>query len=101
MKFIEPFTVFFHTLTRPFPSRDWYLSLGSTAVLGAVLIAIAVYFFIGIQSGAIIAPQGTEAPPSINISREGLQKTIGVYDVRVLNFESANYHTPDISDPSK
>jgi hypothetical protein len=91
MKLIAPVVHWFKGLSRPVPSRDWSAVLILLIVLGVSLIGGALYFYIGIQSGAIIAPQAppTTSPPSL--SRDQLSKVIGKYQQRATNYKAGNF----------
>lgn len=91
---------FFTSLTRPHPLRDWYIILSISGMLFVVLLSVALYFFIGLQSGAIIVPKDGGGITSPNVSREDLRSAIDAYDERRLNFESDNIGVPDVSNPA-
>lgn len=99
MKF--SFTALLEKLTNPYPMRDWYIAFFIALVAFGVLIGIALYLFIGIQSGAIIVPQEAAQKPPLNVSRESLTDTLEVYEERALNFETSNYPIPNIPDPAR
>jgi hypothetical protein len=101
MKYLAKIIGFFKTLGRPFPVRDWYITLSVAGILSLALIALSVYLFIGIQSGIIIAPKGGEQAPTINVSRENLNSTLEKYNARALNFEVGNYPVPNVGDPAR
>ena len=101
MGFITHIIDSLRALSRPFPMRDWSLIVAFAWFVAVALIGIAVYFFIGIQSGAIIVPHAEPSAPGVSVSREGLKKTLETYDTRKLNFDSGNIKAPDVSDPSR
>ena len=101
MEYLSRITQFLQKLTNPYPTRDWYIMLAIAALTALILIAIAVYFFIGIQSGFIIGSSSETEIPTQSLSREKIKQTLEVYEQRRVNFEAGNYAVPDVSDPSR
>lgn len=87
--------------TRPYPVRDWYIVLVLNGVLFVATLGIALYFFIGLQSGAIIVPKDGNDVPAPSVSRDDLNQVLEKYKERELNFESENIDTPDVNDPAR
>jgi hypothetical protein len=91
MKYLSSIVHWFTGLTRPVPSRDWHTVLVLILLLGAAVVGIALYFYLGLQSGAIIVPQAPThvSPPSV--SRDKLSKVLEVYQQRALNYNAGNF----------
>lgn len=88
MKYLVPVVRWFKGFSRPIPSRDWHVTLIVVVLVGVGMIGIALYFYIGIQSGAIIVPQAPphKSPPSV--SRDKLTEVLQVYEQRMLKYKA-------------
>lgn len=91
MNYLTPIFHWFKGLSRPVPSRDWHAVLVLIMLLGLAVVGVGLYFYIGLQSGAIIVPQTPVqvSPPSV--SRDKLSKVLEVYQQRALNYEAGNF----------
>lgn len=101
MEYLKIFSSVFHKLTNPYPLRDWYILLTGSAAIALVLIGIAIYFFVGIQSGFIIGERTDVDTKSPTVSREKLSQILETYEKRRVNFEAGNFSMPKVSDPSR
>lgn len=94
MKYLAPVVRFFVSLARPSPERDWRIVLAAALLLGAALIGNAIYFYVGLQSGAIIAPREPTRSPAPTLSRAELSRALDFYRARALNYEAGNIAVP-------
>lgn len=92
--------LFFSTLGRPAPLRDWLYVL---ILLGVALLSFtlyASYIFFGIESGSIINPTSSVPPSAKALTRGEVQNVLEAYRVRKLNYDANNFSTPPLSDPA-
>lgn len=90
MKYLAPIVMFLRSLTRPAPARDWLIAVLLALLTGLGMIAVAIYFYFGLETGAIIVPKAPErvSPPAV--SREALKQVLDAYHIRALNYQSGN-----------
>jgi len=101
MKYINQVLSFIRLLGRPFPLRDWYIAVGISFIVVAILILLATNFFFGIRSGSIITSLTDNGAPTPSVSRDALKNVLSAYEVRLTNYSEGNVRTPSASDPSR
>ena len=100
-RFLQKILGYIKQLSTPFPTRDWYVVLVFSIIVFSILLATALYFFIGIQSGVIITPKESEQIPTPSVSRESINSVLETYNEIKLNFDSGNVKVPDVSNPAR
>ncbi|PIR85254.1 hypothetical protein COU15_01655 [Candidatus Kaiserbacteria bacterium CG10_big_fil_rev_8_21_14_0_10_45_20] len=83
----------------PHPKRDWYVLLGGAVALGLLLIATALYLYVGLQSGVIFSASLEEDDSVPVVSREALQDIVSRFETVEVNYETGNIRTADVGDP--
>jgi hypothetical protein len=101
MRFLNHLTIVAQSLLTPQPARDWYLVLLLGICTGTALFGIALYLFLGIQIGFVIAPSAPPEESRTSVSRAGLEEALSQYQQRSTNFDAGYYASPDILDPSE
>jgi len=101
MNFLRSISRGIRSFSSPHPLRDWFVVLGALILLFLVFLSIAVYYFFGVRSGSIVGTEETELPRAARISRDDLEKTVAVYEMRRTNYDAGNFNAPDVSDPSR
>ena len=94
MKYLSIIMRFVLSLTRPAPSRDWHIILTVVGLLGATMVGVALYFYIGLETGALITPVAPREGPPPSLSREALSRVLKVYEQRAVNYDAGNIPTP-------
>jgi hypothetical protein len=91
MKYLSAIIHFFKSFARPVPARDWRVVIVVLMAVGVGLIGAGLYYYLGIQSGAIIVPESAphKSPPTV--SRDQLSKVLQEYEQRDVNYKSGNF----------
>ncbi len=89
------------SIMTPHPGRDWFVALLIVVLIGLGLAGVALYYFIGLESGAIASEGVGATTPTPSVSRADLEKVLTLYKTRALNYQSGNIRTPNVSDPAK
>ena len=86
-------------LGRPYPARDWLIICAIAGTVGVLGCALAIYMFLGVQTGSIVSG-GTEVPRApIPVSRDAIKTVLETYQARASNYASKTFAPVDLVDP--
>ena len=88
------------SITTPHPSRDWYGAVALALIVGLGLVGGAGYYFVGIQSGAIIVPARADTQPLPTISAPALNTIVAAYEARTVHYTDGTILATSAPDPA-
>ncbi len=91
MKYFHALLAWLKHFSRPNPSRDWYAVLGTALICGTATIVAGLYWYVGLQSGAVIVPMAPAHVSAPSVSRTQLSNVINEYQARALNYQAGNF----------
>lgn len=86
-------------LRRPYPARDWLVTLAVGGGLSVIGFALAAYIFLGVQTGSIVSGTTNTPRAPIPVSRDAIKTVLDTYQARANNFASKTFPPVDLSDP--
>lgn len=101
MTLLTHFIAALKRLSRPLPARDWALATLASMVVTIVLMGVALYYYVGLQSGSIIVTHGEPTTDRPSVSKTALTAILTTYQDRARSFESGTIRVPKATDPSR
>lgn len=96
---MEKLNAYIKSLGTPYPLRDWFTIVMCAALFGVIVIAVAAYLFLGIQTGSLVGAETVAREMPSPVSRAEMKKSIDVYTERAVNYEAKNFPFEPLSDP--
>lgn len=101
MKTLRTIATTLRSFSSPHPLRDWLTVLVLAAVALVAFVGTSTYYFFGLRSGSLIGTQTVQVSRVPQVSRQELEDLVALFETRTLNFDSGNFPTPDVTDPSR
>lgn len=93
------FNSLFQSLIRPYPGRDWFLTLAALALVLILFVSYDGYLFFGIQSGSLFEPVGVSGASLPAVTRGDITTVLEIYHTKKTNYENHNLPLPPLDDP--
>lgn len=101
MNFFTRMTVSLPSFVRPNPARDWFFVLMVFVILLFSVALFAGYLFFSIEWGTAVGDTASLLTPHQAVTRSELERVVGIYETRGVNFNARNFPVFQLADPSR
>jgi hypothetical protein len=90
---------FLHSLTHPYPARDWFIALVVSFFLFFAFASYGMYLYTEVSSGDAFKTDEGASAPVITVSQNDIESLLTTYRSRITNWNAHNIPTPTVVDP--